>query len=108
MSNSNIVKLPGAAKRKIQQSANTADRREFRQSNPWPGHHALPIERDSARFSTLTRSPEMLLILAILDTLPPKQFSAVKSKVFGVAFHEGGEEAHAAYELISAMRKTEI
>lgn len=80
---SNVVRLPSSARRKVQQRYN----RHFRQVVPamradWPGEYISPEVRrqlpDAEALLLLRQTPELLLCLAIFQTLAPEQQAQVR------------------------------
>jgi hypothetical protein len=103
--NSNVVKLPNAARRQVQNSALAI--RAYRASQlAWPGDYKLPSERAAERLakqSVLTRSPELLLLMCLLRELTHTQRLEIKSQVYETALHFGDPAAYVALDLITAL-----
>lgn len=87
----NVVRLPGAARRKVQQRYN----KHFRQVVPamraeWTGEYISPEVRrklpDAAAMLLLERTPELLLCLAIFESLTPDQQMRVRESCESMKF----------------------
>lgn len=99
-----VIRLPTAAKRKVQQRDIKAVR-AFKAAHPWPGSHQTPRERDAEKMvASAGRSPELLILLALLKTLPDDQRRAVQDIVHRVHFAVGDDVSLAASALIAGIR----
>ncbi|KRA80307.1 hypothetical protein [Altererythrobacter sp. Root672] len=81
----NVVRLPTAARRKVQQRYN----KHFRAIVPemraqWPGEYIDPGVRakmpDAAALLLVERSPELLLAIAMFETLTEEQRTSVRNR----------------------------
>ncbi|QGP80024.1 hypothetical protein [Sphingobium sp. CAP-1] len=98
-----ITRLPTAARRKVQQRSIRAVR-QFKAENPWPGVSKPPHVRDAeASVSQVGRSPELLILLALLKSLPDAQRQAIKDTVHRIHFAVGDEVSLAACSLLSGI-----
>ncbi|MFQ3894579.1 hypothetical protein [Sphingobium sp. R-7] len=102
--NGTVIRLPTAAPRKVQQRSVRAVR-QFKAENPWPGEYKLPRARDAeAMLSQARRSPEMLILLALLKSLPSEQRQAVQDTVHRVHFAVGDDVSLIASSLIAGIK----
>lgn len=100
MSN-NVVRLPTAARRQVQNPVRAA--REYRRSQPqWPGAMMTPATAD-AKALTAHRSPELLIALCILKALPPEQREAATDAIHWLAFHADDAVSRLASSLVSRV-----
>lgn len=98
----NVVRLPTAAPRKINQPSRAA--REYRREQPtWPGFPMTPAKAD-AKALTVHRSPELLIALCILKALPPEQRRAAQDAVHWLAFHADDEVSRLASSIVSRLK----
>jgi hypothetical protein len=82
--NSNVVRLPTAAHRKVTQSCRAV--REYRVAQPkWPGTYELPAVRDAKRIAS-GKSPETLMLIAVMKVLTKEQRTAAANIVHKLAF----------------------
>ena len=84
MTASNVVRLPTAARRKVQQRYNRHFREAAREMRKeWPGEYISPHVREklpeAAALLQLERTPELLLVLAIFQALSPEQQQQVRA-----------------------------
>lgn len=98
----NVFRLPTAAARKVHQRSSLAIR-AARKAAPWPGDYLLPSQRDGQRFAQLTRSPELLVAMAMVSTMPPEQMERVKNIVHRVFWASGDESSRMASVLMAAL-----
>lgn len=81
----NVVRLPTAQARKVNNPTGAA--RKARKATPWPlmadywQRDDARRERDRNPFPTLTRTPELAMIHAILAALPIDQLAEVKANL---------------------------
>jgi hypothetical protein len=72
-----IAILPTAARRKVEQQWNDATRaqaRRLRMDQPWPGEYERPEARETrAQTIDATRTPELLIAMAVVKVLTPEQ-----------------------------------
>lgn len=95
----NIVRLPTAAPRQIHNPARAA--REYRKVQPlWPVARRLPVQADA---KALSRSPELLITMAILKALPIEQRRAAQDAVHLLAFHAGDDVSRLASQIVSRL-----
>lgn len=99
-----VIQLPTAARRKVQQRS-VAAVRAFKAAHPWPGSYQSPSQRASERMvASAGRSPELLILLALLKALPEDQCRAVQDTVHRVHFAVGDDVSLAAAALIAGLR----
>ena len=83
-----LVRLPTAAARPVQQPTGRAARdyrAAFREANPWPGDFAWPVQRAAARrlaerrdvLAGMAQSPELAILLAMLRFMPAERIEAI-------------------------------
>ena len=84
----NVVILPTAARRQVQQNYNEstrAERRRLREENPWPGQHLYPGQRRAIENAKLVqeveRTPELAMLLAIFAALDPETRAKVDEQL---------------------------
>ena len=101
----NIVRLPTAAPRKVQQRYNQ-HLRNYRAENPWPGKDwrkdwtAPPSDDRPA----LQRSPELLILMAVLRALPEDQRAVVHGMVMDVHLAVPCEESREALKIVGRLK----
>lgn len=99
-----VIRLPTAAPRKVQQRSIRAVR-EAKAANPWPGEYRPPCQRNAdAMAHQASRSPELLILLALLKTLPAEQRRAIRDTVYRVQFVCGDSASLVAAGLIDSIR----
>lgn len=76
---SNVVRLPTAAPRKVEQPSGPA-RRAYRQANPWPGQYRSGFERRCQSLAESLTAAE-LIALAALVSLPDDQRKAAAANL---------------------------
>lgn len=103
--NTNVVRLPTAAPRKVQQRYNQ-HLRDFRDENPWPGpDRRRPWETpDSDNPPALQRSPELLILMAVLRALPEDQRSVVYGMVMDVHLAVPCDESREALKIVNRLK----
>ena len=100
----NVVRLPTAAPRRVQQRYNR-HLRDYRAANPWPGEYIEPSRREAdRRFQGISRTPELLIVLALLKALPPEAQLKAKDTVHSTFFHIGDEASRAASAIVAELR----
>jgi hypothetical protein len=79
-----VVKLPTAARRRVDNNRYASQRRAVgiaRAAQPWPGEYVAGFVRDERRaaaaFARLERSPEMFALLAIMTAFPSDRLDAL-------------------------------
>lgn len=77
---SNVVRLPTAARRQVQQRKNKdarAARVALREACPWPGQYVAPWVREADRkaeaIRRIERTPGLLIALTVLQAIPEAQ-----------------------------------
>lgn len=101
---STVIRLPTAAPRKVHQPSIRAVR-EAKAANPWPGSYQRPQERAaSAMVSQAGRSPELLILLAMLKSMPAEQRQAIQDTVHRVHFAVGDDVSLVASGLIAGIK----
>jgi len=105
---SNVVQLPTAAARKVDNFRYAEQRRavvEARKECRW--HNLTPLEREKrseARQMRLTRTPELLLLLGLLKHVSPEIRNGVYREVMGVSLAmDDDEAAQGAFDVIAAL-----
>ena len=105
--NSNIVKLPTAARRQVKNSAPAI--RAYRASQPkWPGDYKWPAARVAetlAKQLEINRTPELLLVMCILKELTSDQRLKIKNNVLLTALHFGDPAANLALDVITGLTR---
>ena len=101
---SNIVRLPTAARRKVQQGQLKADRLardRFREDHPWPGDFRFGAVREAEKvalaISDVERTPGLRIAVAILQSIDAAQRGAVIAKLSETAGFGG--DANAAFHI---------
>lgn len=99
-----VIRLPTAARRKVQQRSVRAVR-AAKAASPWPGEYRPPHQRDAdAMAARAGRSPELLILLALLKTLPVDQRRAVQDTVYRVQFAVGDDVSLLAASLVAGIK----
>jgi hypothetical protein len=99
--NSNVVRLPTAARRQVIQP--TRAQREYLASQPkWPGEHLWPAERDARRMAA-EKSPELLIVMAIIKVLTPEQRIEAANIVHKVSFLSGDDQSRTASIIMAGL-----
>lgn len=111
---SNVVRLPTAARRKVQQFQNRdtrAARKALRDAAPWPGSYEhgpmraqrMEAERMAAILMGIEPTPAMLIVHALLAVLTDEQRHRVAEQLAGGVI--AGRKAHIeALTLVQAAR----
>lgn len=100
-----VTRLPTAARRKVGQRSIRAVR-QFKAENPWPGEYKPPHVRDAnAMVAQAQRSPELLILLALLKSLPAEQRRAIRDTVHRVHFGAGDDVSLLAASLIDRFSR---
>lgn len=101
---STVIRLPTAARRKVQQRSIRAVR-QFKAENPWPGEYKPSHVRDAnTMVAQAQRSPELLILLALLKTLPAEQRQAIQDTVHRVHFVVGDDVSLLASSLVAGIK----
>ncbi len=84
----NVVALPTAAPRQVQQQYNRASRAArgaLREACPWPGQYHHPQQREAMRKADIIRqmpvTPELLLVSMLLQTVPEDAFLKIVERL---------------------------
>jgi hypothetical protein len=108
-----VIKLPTAARRKVQQPCNRQGRvarAAFRSANPWPGEFLFAGQREAISRAKVIRgaggSPEMAVLTAILRALPQDIRDNVAAQFAAGATHAPKTIVRQAYEIIRLERMT--
>ncbi|BBC74403.1 conserved hypothetical protein [Altererythrobacter sp. B11] len=107
--NTNVVRLPTAARRKVQQPCNAAARaarKAFREACPWPGEYLFPNERAAMKTAEvmrdMTATPELELLTAICSVLSEEQRAKVSESLAVRAIGRGtAQQALAVFRTTS-------
>lgn len=102
----NVVILPTAPSRQVQQNYNrgaAAERKRLRDAHPWPVDRYVDPGMREARFRAkmlqeVQTTPTFFVLLAILDTVPREQRTAMIEKLAPAAV--GGGNPRLAIEII--------
>lgn len=107
--NTNVVRLPTAAPRKVQQPHNKAGRearQALREASPWPGEYVFPCVRNAMPIAeTLLRAdrtPALVLATAIVQVLDED----TRLRVIGALARHGNVEG--VREALAVVRATEL
>lgn len=101
--NSNIVRLPTAARRKVIQP--TRVQREYRAAQPaWPGTYLPPHVRD-AKSMAAVKSPELLILMVIMKVITKEQRVAAANIVHQVSFFSGDDISHDASIIMAELAR---
>lgn len=105
----NVIRLPTAARRKVQQGCNRwtrAAREELREAQPWPGEYLPPGQRKAMPLAEILlhveHSPELSLALAIAAELDED----TRLRVIGRIAKNGSPFAREAIALVRAETAT--
>lgn len=117
---SNVVALPTAAPRQVNNSRYAAQRQArlaLRHEQPWPGEHKWPHLRrqdvEDRLCATMERSPELLIVMTMFELMGVDQQQELAAKVASYAA-QLRDDASAAAALItrrlsaSSERKAEL
>jgi len=96
----NVVRLPTAAPRKVQQRYNRY-MREFRAANPWPGDHQRPESRYA---SSISQTPELLIAMAVFKCLTDEQKAQARHMVMQVHLMSPNDESLAAFKVVTDLK----
>ena len=103
---SNVIGLPGAAKRKPDNHRYAAQRRAgraLRQEQPWPGK-VIPADCDSGnRFEVTKRTPELLIAMALVKVLTPEQRLKAQNIVHATNGISGDEVSREASVIMAKL-----
>lgn len=94
---SNVVRLPTAAERKVQQPSGSA-MREYRQANPWPDRYLTHFHRHCRRLAE-SMTPAELIAAAVLVSLPEAQRMTAARTINRIAFCSENPNAERAAEI---------
>jgi len=98
---SNVTRLPTAVATRVRQPEHSRAITEYRAENPWPGEMRREVKVPAA----LVRSPELLLVMAMIKALTPSQRSKVGSTVAQLALALPDDEAtNAALYVLKGLR----
>ena len=101
--NSNVVRLPTAARRQVAQSVRAA--RAYRADQPeWPGTYLSPHVRE-AKYMASNKSPELLILMAIMKVMPKEQRVAAANIVHNVSFFSGDDVSHDASIIMAELAR---
>lgn len=99
-----VTRLPTAAPRKVQQHSIRAVRAAKAES-PWPGKYKRPHDRAAgAMVAQAGRSPELLILLAVLKSMPTEQRQAIQDTVHRVHFAVGDDVSLLASSLLAGLK----
>jgi hypothetical protein len=100
----NVVRLPTAAPRKVSNVRYAEQRkavRVAREREPWPGEHKWPFQRaqeaEEAVLGTAKRTPELLIVMTMLELMEPEQKAKIAERVatFAAALNDDPSAAAA-------------
>lgn len=99
-----VIRLPTAARRQVKQSSIRAVR-QFKADNPWPGEYKMPYQRDGdAIVGQADGSTEMMILLALMKSLPAEQQQMVRDSLYRVQFGVGDAVSLRATILIDSIK----
>jgi hypothetical protein len=106
---SNVVRLPTAARRQVQQKWNRwtrAAKQELREACPWPAEYIAPGRRraleDAKKIAGVDQTPALAIVLALVRTLDEGQFLRLIRDIAA----NGGPAAADAIALVNAQKLT--
>jgi hypothetical protein len=111
-----VVKLPTAARRRVDNNRFADQRRAvraLRTAEPWPGEYLLPGMREERRtaeaLAELNRTPELFAILAILTAFPANRLPSLAATADLLLTRDGSGDAarigHALVQEAVALRR---
>lgn len=101
---SNVIRLPTAAPRKVEQRSIRAVR-AYKAANPWPGEYIWPARREAmAQVQRADGIPERLALIAVMSTLTPEQKRAAQDAVHCLHFRAGDDLSLVASAIIAGIK----
>lgn len=109
--NTNVVRLPTAARRKVQQPCNAAGRaarKALKEACPWPGEYIYPTERAAMKTAEVLlemhATPELKLLTALCAALDEAQ----RTKVLEVLAPRVVVGRRTAQQALAVLRTTNM
>jgi len=108
---SNVVRLPTAAPRKVDNVRFVAQRyaaRKLREGSPWSTSPVSPATREAdakaRRISELAATPELIILRAILSTMDGAQHAAIGAQIAADIWHHPTREKLTALDMVQLCR----